>query len=89
MIKLVNEKDDNRINLQGVKCKYIIGVGQGMYGKSKCVVVFERGSDAWYWVTGVNTGSLKQFKEGETYDIIAVSNDSSRYINNVRVANKG
>lgn len=86
MVNLIKEESDNKIRIDGVKCKYIINSGSGQYGKGIVTVVFEKGSDAWYWITGTNVGSLRSFKEGETYDITAIKYSRPRYLSNVKVA---
>lgn len=85
MVNIVKEASDNKIRLDGVKCKYIINCGYGQYGRGIVTVVFEKGSDAWYWVTGTNVGSLRSFEEGKTYDITAIRYGRPNYLSNVKV----
>ena len=84
MVNLVNEAPDNKVRIDSVKCKYIINSGSGQYGKGIITVVFEKGSNAWYWITGMNVKSLHSFKEGETYDIVAISY-KPKYLSNVKI----
>lgn len=87
-MKIIKEDNDKRKILEDVLCKYIIGSGSGKYGQSIITVIFEKGSDAYIWLTTDKTASLRNFEEGNRYDISCIQYNGQRYISNVKIQEK-
>ena len=85
-MKIVNEENDNRLILEGAEVEYIINAGSGRYGKQNVVVVFRKGSESYFWVTGSDVKSLSEFNEGDTCNIQAMK--YGHYISNVKRLDK-
>lgn len=62
MIRVVNEKNDERFTLEDCEIEHIIYAGSGQYGKEIYVLIFKKGSESYSWVTGSNTKSFADFK---------------------------
>ena len=88
MMKIVKEENDNRFILEDAEVEYIIGAGSGQYGKENVVVVFKKGSESYFWVTGSKIKSLESFSEGDIVNIQAIKYGSGRYISNVKRLDK-
>lgn len=90
MVTVINEEDNSRLILEDAEVEYIIDAGSGQYGKMNVVVVFKKGSESYFWVTGSKIKALADFSEGDRCNIQAhrYGNGTSRYISNVKRLDK-